>query len=111
MSRSKKLELDIGAKFEDGWSQVEDKESCNSKILQPHEHALVFTKEKRRGKINTIIKEFYLPRDQLKALLGDLKSSLACGGAIKGNSIELQGDVVQKLKELLKTKGFRLKKG
>jgi translation initiation factor 1 len=44
----------------------------------------------------------------LEVLTKFLKGKLACGGTIKGNSIELQGNHRDRVKELLATKGYNL---
>lgn len=108
----KKNLFEIGAKFEDGWSS-DNKEKPKSKkqeIKEPAKHQLHTAKEKRCGKIVTIIKPFYLKPSELKNLLKELKSKLGSGGTAKENSIELQGEVATKAKELLQAKGFRFKK-
>lgn len=35
-----------------------------------------------------------------------LKSKLACGGTVKGNNIELQGDHIEKVKKYVVEEGF-----
>jgi translation initiation factor 1 len=35
-----------------------------------------------------------------------MKGKLACGGTVKGNSIELQGNHRERVKELLTVKGY-----
>jgi translation initiation factor 1 len=37
-----------------------------------------------------------------------MKSKLACGGTVKGNSIELQGNHRDRVKELLSLKGYSI---
>jgi translation initiation factor 1 len=103
--------FEIGAKFDDGWSS-DNKASSKSKALEvkePSKHNLVFTKEKRRGKVVTVIKGFYLQDSELKKLLKELKSSLGCGGTIKNDTIELQGEVYSKVKDELVKRSFRVK--
>jgi len=101
----------MGAKFEDGWSSDNKikPSKAKQKIQEPSKHQLHTAKEKRRGKVVTIIKPFFLNPNELKKLLKELKSSLGSGGTIKENTLELQGEVASRAKELLEAKGFRFK--
>ncbi len=58
----------------------------------------VFT-EKRKGQTITIVKN---AEGDLKALAKELKQHLSCGGTVKNEQIELQGDHVEKVKTFLK---------
>ena len=109
MSRGKKLDLAIGAAFDDDWTIVEEKENSAAPIKKPNEHALVFQKQKRRGKTVTLVGEFFIEKKEAQSLLKKLKASLACGGSYKENWMEFQGEVSQPLKELLKKEGYRFK--
>ena len=104
--------FEMGANFEDSWSS--DNKSKPKKVKQeikePAKHQLHTAKEKRRGKVVIVIKPFYLETNELKKLLKELKSRLGSGGTIKDNTLELQGEVSIKAKELLQAKGFRFKK-
>ncbi len=102
----------MGAKFEDGWSSDNKAKSKNTKqeTKEPAKHQLYIAKEKRRGKVVTVIKPFYLEPNEFKKLLKELKSRLGSGGTIKENTLELQGEVATKAKELLENRGFRFKK-
>ena len=104
--------FEIGAKFDDGWNSDNKAKSKPKKqeTKEPSKHNLHFAKEKRRGKIVTIIKPFFLDEKELKSLLKQLKSKLGSGGTFKDNTIELQGEVSQKAKEILLSLGFRFKK-
>ena len=96
----KKNLFEMGAKFEDGWSSDNKEKKKNEKIVikKPNEHRLVFAKERRRGKIVTIIKPFFLDKKDFKELLAKIKKALNSGGTIKQNTIELQGEVKEKAK-------------
>jgi translation initiation factor 1 len=61
--------------------------------------------KKRYGKLSTVI-EGVTKEVNIKDLAKTLKSSLACGGTVKDNIIELQGDHTKKVKEILINKGF-----
>jgi len=79
-------------------------------IEQKNQHQLVFTYEKRKGKPVTLVGRFYLSDKEKKEVLKLLKKKLACGGAIKEEWIELQGDVKDKIKEILSKEGWKFKK-
>ena len=57
--------------------------------------------EKRKGKTLTIVKNF---DGDLKALASKLKSKLSCGGTVKDDQIELQGDHLNQVKAILQNK-------
>ena len=54
--------------------------------------------EKRKGKTLTIIKN---ADGDLKALAKTLKAKCSCGGSVKDDHIELQGDHTQAVKKIL----------
>ena len=113
MSRGKKLDLFIGADIDDSWSQVESprKTTISNEIVEPSKHFLVFKKEKRRGKTVTLVGEFQLSREDANVTLKTLKKKLGCGGSYKDNWMEFQGELKDKLRELLVKEGFRFKHG
>jgi len=109
----KKNLFEMGASWDDEWksdNRSDLKYKKQQEIKDPSKHSLSISKEKRKGKIVTIIKPFYLEKSKLQMLLKNIKSSLGCGGTIKNNSLEFQGEISQKLKELLIINGFRFKK-
>jgi len=112
MSRGKKLDLFIGAEIDDGWAEVQSprKSQISDEIIEPAKHFLVFKKEKRRGKTVTLIGLFNLPKNDATATLKLLKKKLGCGGIYKENWMEFQGELKDKLRELLIKEGFRFKK-
>ena len=63
----------------------------------------------RGGKTVTTMKEFAsnIPLAELETLTFDLKKSCACGGTLKVRSIELQGDVCERVIALLEDRGFK----
>ncbi len=104
--------FEMGANFEDGWSS-DNKEKLSKKtateIKAPEKHQLHFAKEKRRGKVVTIVKPFYLEKSELQALLKTLKKKLGTGGTLKDNTLEFQGDIPELLRTHLETLGYRFK--
>ncbi len=61
---------------------------------------------RRFRKLVTIISGFESEEDA-KALGKKLKRQLACGGTVRENEIELQGDHKKKAKEILLREGYR----
>ncbi|MCE2982543.1 MAG: translation initiation factor [Parachlamydia sp.] len=68
---------------------------------QPHKPLKIF-KEKRGSSIVTLIRNLPLSSKEMKELCSALKRHLGCGGAIKDDHIELQGDKVEAAKKYLK---------
>ena len=111
--------FEMGAKLggDDYDTSKEDKKKKQSSVkkasntIEPkNQHQLVFTYEKRKGKPVTLVGRFYLAANDKKDLLKLLKKRLACGGSIKEEWIELQGDVKDKIKEILIKEGWKFKK-
>ena len=71
--------------------------------------SLVFQKEKRRGKIITLVGPFFVNEEEAERLLSLLKKKLACGGTCKDEWIELQGDFAEKMRTILDDQGYRFK--
>ncbi|PHO09109.1 translation initiation factor SUI1 [Malaciobacter canalis] len=104
--------FEMGAKLEgDNFDTKKEDKKKNSKqtIESKNKHQLVFTFEKRKGKPVTLVGRFYLIDKDKKEILKLLKKKLACGGSIKEEWIELQGDVKIKVKEILQKEGWKFK--
>jgi len=112
LSRGKKLNIFIGADIDDSWSQVQtpSKPKISNEILEPSKHFLVFKREKRRGKVVTLVGAFQLSKEDATALLKSLKKKIGCGGSYKEHFMEFQGEMQVKLRELLSQEGFRFRK-
>jgi translation initiation factor 1 len=65
----------------------------------------VSTEKRRYGKVTTIVSGFDKGID-VKGTAKSLKAVLACGGTVKDNCIELQGDHRKKVKPILMKLGF-----
>lgn len=64
--------------------------------------------EKRRGKAVTIAWGFFSHPAELNRLLSLMKKSLGAGGQLADQSIEMQGDHVQRIKDILIAEGYRV---
>lgn len=64
----------------------------------------------RGGKSVIVVDDFaaHLSLDFIEELAKKLRKSCGCGGAVKGRSIELQGDQPKKIRALLEAEGFRV---
>ena len=103
--------FEIGAHFEEGWSS-NNKEKPKPETIEvkaPGQHQLHFAKEKRRGKVVTIVKPFYLEKSQLQSLVKVLKKKLGTGGTVKENTLEFQGDIPEQLRKHLEDLEYRFK--
>lgn len=110
MSKGTKLSLDIGSSWNDGWSLENQTQSKIIVIEEPSKHALVLQKEKRRGKVVSLVGPFCLSDEAVQKTLTALKKRLACGGAYKEGWMEFQGDIGPKVREALEALSFRFKK-
>lgn len=63
----------------------------------------------RKGAGVSIIKGLELAPNDLKTLCSTLKKKCGCGGSVKGNNIEIQGDVRDRLKVELENRGHTVK--
>jgi translation initiation factor 1 len=68
-------------------------------IAKTEQRIQVTTEKKKFGKVNTIVSGFQ--GVDLKTIAKGLKQGLACGGTMKNNSVELQGDHTKAIKKAL----------
>ena len=66
--------------------------------------------EKRKGKATTIIEGYEGSDEDFKILAKEIKTKLSVGGTFKDDSIIIQGDYRDKIMEILKLKGFKVKR-
>lgn len=66
--------------------------------------------EKRKGKPITILEGYNGSTNDFKQLAKELKKQLSVGGGIKGETIIIQGDYRDKIMEMLKNMGFKVKR-
>jgi translation initiation factor 1 len=109
--------FEMGANFgeeeDNSWSSDNKKKpskQSSNEIKVPEKHQLHFAKEKRRGKVVTIVKPFYLPTSDLQALVKTLKKKLGTGGTVKEDSLEFQGDIPEQVRKHLNALGYGFKR-
>ena len=83
------------------------KDLCVCETIAKESQKITVGIEKRKfGKKYTIIKGLSKGDLDLDDLCKKLKNKFACGGTVKNNTIELQGDHKQKVKQALLDLGF-----
>jgi translation initiation factor 1 len=75
-------------------------------VAKEQQQILIKLSKRRYGKEVTLIEGIDMGEINLDELAKYLKSKLACGGTVKNKVIELQGNHVNRVKELLIKKGF-----
>ncbi|HRN98997.1 MAG TPA: translation initiation factor [Flavobacterium sp.] len=66
--------------------------------------------EKRNGKPSTIIEGYAGSDEDFKLLTKEIKTRLGVGGSFRGGEMLIQGDYRDKIMNLLKEKGFKVKR-
>ena len=89
-----------------------NKEDCEKCTLPASQQRLCvqLDRKKRNGKQVTLIKEFVGQAEDLEDLAKFLKTKCGVGGSVKDNEIVIQGNFVEKIIELLKNKGYKVKR-
>ena len=87
-------------------------ENDESKTLDNHKQNLEvwIDKKHRAGKTCVLIKGFIGKEDDLKILAKSLKSKCGVGGSIKNGEILIQGDVRDKIIEILNSMNYNTKR-
>ena len=84
------------------------KESKNTIWMQ--DDPIICKYEKRKGKPITILEGYNGATKDFKALAKELKTTLSVGGSFKDDKIIIQGDYRDKIMQLLRDKGFKVKR-
>ena len=82
------------------------KDLCVCEILDKEEtkKIRIYTVKKKFRKFATVIEG--IDKQRIKDTAGELKRKLACGGTIKGENIELQGNHERKIVDVLVKMGY-----
>jgi translation initiation factor 1 len=94
--------------FPDHQFQEEQQPETSNVWLQ--DEPLLCKYEKRKGKPITIIDGYNGATEDFKILAKELKTQLGVGGSFKNDQIIIQGDYRNQIMEMLKEKGFSVKR-
>jgi translation initiation factor 1 len=83
--------------------------SAAGAILLPKDQPARVRRERRSGKIVTVVAGLDPAASDLPTLLKTLKKTLATGGTVAGPEIELQGDHRERILGILKSMGYPAK--
>ncbi len=84
--------------------------NSNEPDIWIQEDPMICKYEKRKGKPITVIEGYTGAQEDFKILAKDIKTQLGVGGSFKNEKIIIQGDYRDKIMDILKEKGFKVKR-
>ncbi|MEB8329002.1 translation initiation factor [Flavobacteriaceae bacterium KMM 6897] len=96
--------------FPDHAPSPEEEKTADKDEIWMQEAPMICKYEKRKGKPITIIEGYTGADEDFKKLAKELKTTLSVGGSFKDDSIIIQGDYRDKIMNILKEKGFKVKR-
>ncbi len=89
----------------------ETNEATENETLEPSKQKLkvVIDRKQRKGKSVVLITGFIGKNDDLEDLAKEIKTKCGTGGSAKDGEIIIQGEMIEKVKEYLKSKGYGIK--
>lgn len=96
--------------FPDHVSKVNTPEEDNDAEIWIQDDPIICKYEKRKGKPITILEGYTGANEDFKILAKELKTKLSVGGSFKDDKIIIQGDYRDKIMQILKEKGFKVKR-
>ena len=96
--------------FPDHTPEETAKTTNTSDTIWMQEDPIICKYEKRKGKPITILEGYTGATSDFKKMAKELKTKLSVGGSFKNDQIIIQGDYRVKIMEILKDKGFKVKR-
>ena len=96
--------------FPDHVSSEQKKVESKTSDIWIQDDPIICKYEKRKGKPITILEGYNGATKDFKLLAKELKQKLSVGGTFKDERIIIQGDYRDKIMEILKSKGFNVKR-
>jgi len=96
---------------EQGDLRRKNQNTASPKSLPPQQQTVYLHRESsgRHGKAVTLVKNLVLSADDLKALAKKLKEACGTGGTMKDGVIESQGEQRERIAEVLRKLGYKVK--
>jgi translation initiation factor 1 len=91
-------------------SEISESDSNDKVNIWMQEDPILSKYEKRKGKPVTILEGYTGAMEDFKILAKELKTALSVGGSFKDDKIIIQGDYRDKIMQILKQKGFTVKR-
>ncbi|PQV47767.1 translation initiation factor 1 [Jejuia pallidilutea] len=96
--------------FPDHKPEDTPKETSKASDIWMQDDPIICKYEKRKGKPTTILEGYTGATEDFKALAKEIKTQLSVGGSFKDDKIIIQGDYRDKIMQILKDKGFNVKR-
>lgn len=96
--------------FPEHQGEINENKENNGDAIWLQDEPLQCKYEKRKGKPTTIIAGYSGADSDFKLLSKELKTRLSVGGSFKNDEIIIQGDYRNQIMEILKEKGFKVKR-
>lgn len=111
MAKKKKNRIDVVYSTNPNFT-FDHEDDFEEETLDPSDQNLkvLIDRKSRKGKTVTLIQDFVGTEEDLKSLTKTLKTKCGVGGAFKDGEIIIQGEVRDKVMDLLKGMGFNVKR-
>lgn len=106
----KKKEKYIVYSTNPGFEQEDEFEEEATILPAEQNLKVIIDRKQRKGKAVTLVTGFIGSEEDLKDLGKDIKSRCGVGGSVKDGEIIIQGEVREKVLDLLISKGYKAKK-
>ena len=90
--------------------KFEDEEKKNKKHAPKNQKLKLYKQRYKGGKVAIIIEDFIGSKHDLKNLANVLKSKCGVGGSAKDGKIIIQGDIREKIMNILEKEGYGYKR-
>ncbi|MGM5471291.1 translation initiation factor [Flavobacteriaceae bacterium LMO-SS05] len=104
------LQDQLKSLFPEHVSEPLDSEGEKTNTIWMQDDPIICKYEKRKGKPITILEGYTGATNDFKTLTKELKTTLSVGGSFKDDKIIIQGDYRDKIMQILKQKGFAVKR-